>query len=48
MKSKLRKDIGFYAPIDAKKIISVSLKDEKEVLVGNNNDILQYFKVIKR
>ena len=45
--SKLRRETGFYAPSDAKKIIPLNLKNEEGILVGNNNDLLQYFKVIK-
>ncbi len=45
--SKLRKDTGFYAPSDAKKIIPISINNQKGVLVGNNNDLLQYFKTNK-
>ena len=46
--SKLRRETGFYAPSDAKKIIPLNLNNEEGILVGNNNDLLQYFKVIKR
>ena len=45
--SKTRKDTGFYAPSDAKKVISIKLKDENGVLVANNNDMLQYFKLLE-
>ena len=45
--SKLRKETGFYAPSDAKKIIPLSINNQKGVLVGNNNDLLQYFKTNK-
>ena len=45
--SKLRRETGFYAPSDAKKIIPLNLNNEKGILIGNNNDLLQYFKVIK-
>jgi len=44
--SKTRNETGFYAPSDAKKIISINLKDEQGILIGNNNDLLQYFKVL--
>jgi len=45
--SKLRKESGFYAPSDAKKIVPLKIKNENGILVGNNNDLLQYFKAIK-
>ena len=45
--SNTRTDTGFYAPSDAKKVISINLKEEQGILVGNNNDLLQYFKVLK-
>ena len=45
--SNTRIDTGFYAPSDAKKVISINLKEEQGILVGNNNDLLQYFKVLK-
>ncbi|MGY8945831.1 MAG: VCBS repeat-containing protein [Flavobacteriales bacterium] len=45
--SETRKDTGFYAPSDAKKVISIKLKDEHGILVANNNDMLQYFKVLE-
>tara|TARA_B110000238_G_scaffold57268_1_gene62563 strand:+ start:154 stop:3456 length:3303 start_codon:yes stop_codon:yes gene_type:complete len=41
--SKLRKETGFYAPSDAKKIIPITINNKRGVLVGNNNDLLQYF-----
>ena len=37
--------IGFYAAKDAKKIIEVSEGQQRNILVGNNNDILQCFKI---
>ena len=45
--SNTRIDTGFYAPSDAKKVIPINLKEEQGILVGNNNDLLQYFKVLK-
>ena len=45
--SKLRKDSGFFAPSDAKKIIPIKVKEDKGILVGNNNDLLQFFKAIQ-
>ena len=43
---KTRTDTGFYAPSDAKKLIPIKLKNEMGVVVGNNNDLIQYFKKI--
>ena len=45
--SKSRNETGLYAPSDAKKIIPINLKDEQGILIGNNNDLLQYFKVLE-
>jgi len=45
--SQLRKDSGFFAPSDAKKIIPIKVKEDKGILVGNNNDLLQFFKAIQ-
>jgi hypothetical protein len=42
-----RKDTGFYAPSDAKKLHLINLKDEQGIIVGNNNDLIQYFKRIE-
>ena len=38
-------EIGFYAAKDAKKITAIDIGDEKGILIGNNNDRLQYFKL---
>ncbi|MCM4168308.1 hypothetical protein KCTC52924_03874 [Arenibacter antarcticus] len=37
------KESGFFANKDVKKIISVSIKDKEWIIVGNNNDNLQFF-----
>lgn len=39
-------DIGFYAPKDAKRMAVISIGARKGILVGNNNDELQYFEVL--
>jgi hypothetical protein len=46
-KAMSRKDTGFYAPSDAKKLHLIKLKDEQGIIVGNNNDLIQYFKRIE-
>ena len=44
---KARKESGFFAPSDAKKLNLIKIKNEQGVIVGNNNDLIQYFKRIK-
>ena len=44
---KARKESGFFAPSDAKKLNLIKIKDDQGVIVGNNNDLMQYFKRIK-
>ncbi|WP_289644266.1 VCBS repeat-containing protein [Maribacter aestuarii] len=39
--------IGFYAAKDAKKIIEVSTGDQRNILIGNNDDVLQRFTFYK-
>jgi hypothetical protein len=46
-KAMSRKETGFYAPSDAKKLHVVNLKNEQGIIVGNNNDLIQYFKRIE-
>ena len=46
-KPKARKESGFFAPSDAKKLNLIKIKNEQGVIVGNNNDLMQYFKRIK-
>ena len=46
-KAKARKETGFFAPSDAKKLNLIKIKNEQGVIVGNNNDLMQYFKRIK-
>ena len=46
-KPKARKESGFFAPSDAKKLNLIKIKNEQGVIVGNNNDLIQYFKRIK-
>lgn len=46
-KAMSRKETGFYAPSDAKKLHLIKLKDEQGIIVGNNNDLIQYFKRIE-
>ncbi|WP_299797758.1 VCBS repeat-containing protein [uncultured Maribacter sp.] len=41
-------EIGFYAAKDAKKITPLITKEKEYVLVGNNNDVLQFFEVSKK
>ena len=41
-----RTETGFFAPSDAKKLHQIKLKGEEGVIVGNNNDLMQYFKRI--
>lgn len=38
---------GFYAAKDAKKLIELSQGERQHILVGNNNDILQCFELLK-
>ncbi|MFL2638704.1 MAG: VCBS repeat-containing protein [Flavobacteriaceae bacterium] len=45
--TKLRKDSGFFAPSDAKKIMPIKVNNNKGIIVGNNNDLLQFFKAIE-
>ena len=42
-KSVALSESGFYAPLDAKKILPVSIDKKPCVLVANNNDKLQVF-----
>ena len=46
-KAMSRKETGFYATSNAKKLHLINLKDEQGIIVGNNNDLIQYFKRIK-
>lgn len=46
-KAMSRKETGFYAPSDAKKLHQINLNGEKGIIIGNNNDLIQYFKRIK-
>ena len=41
-----RVETGFFAPSDVKKLHQIKLKGEEGVIVGNNNDLMQYFKRI--
>ena len=41
-----RTETGFFAPSDVKKLHQIKLKGEEGVIVGNNNDLMQYFKRI--
>ncbi|WP_405410798.1 VCBS repeat-containing protein [Maribacter sp. Asnod1-A12] len=45
---KLGSEIGFYAAKDAKKITSLISKEKEYILVGNNNDVLQFFEARKK
>ena len=45
--AKRGSEIGFYAAKDAKKIISLTNGQKDYVLVGNNNDELQFFEIQK-
>jgi len=38
-------EIGFYAAKDAKRMALITMGDKKGILVGNNNDRMQYFEV---
>ncbi len=40
-------EIGFYAARDAKKLVEISQGNQRHILVGNNNDILQSFSIKK-
>ena len=42
-----RTKTGFFAPSDVKKLHRIKLKNEEGVIVGNNNDLMQYFKRIE-
>jgi hypothetical protein len=46
-KAKARKETGFFAPSDAKKLSLIKINDQQGVIVGNNNDLMQYFKRIE-
>jgi hypothetical protein len=46
-KAKARKETGFFAPSDAKKLSLIKVNDQQGVIVGNNNDLMQYFKRIE-
>jgi hypothetical protein len=39
-------EIGFYAPKDAKRMAPISIGSSKGILIGNNNDRMQYFKIL--
>ena len=40
-------ETGFYAPSDVKKLSKINMNNDKGIIVGNNNDLIQYFKRIK-
>ena len=45
--AKKRIETGFYAPSDVKKLSKINMNNNKGIIVGNNNDLIQYFKRIK-
>ena len=47
LRLKQEKRQVFFAPSDAKKLNLIKIKDDQGVIVGNNNDLMQYFKRIK-
>jgi len=47
LKLRQEKRQDFFAPSDAKKLSLIKINDKQGVIVGNNNDLMQYFKRIE-